>query len=42
MPQFSHLIIGGGMTGDAAAKAIRAANANATIGLISAEAVIRF
>ena len=33
--QYEYLIVGGGMTGDAAAKAIRAADAEAGIGLIS-------
>ncbi|MBS0555886.1 MAG: FAD-dependent oxidoreductase [Proteobacteria bacterium] len=35
---FDHLIIGGGMTADAAAKAIREADANARIGLVGDEA----
>ena len=34
---YDYLIIGGGMAGDAAAKAIRAADAAASIGLVSAE-----
>ena len=34
---FRYLIIGGGMTADAAAKAIRAADATGSIGVISAE-----
>ena len=34
---YDYLIIGGGMAGDAAAKAIRAADASASIGLVSAE-----
>jgi len=33
--QYEYLIVGGGMTGDAAAKAIRTADASASIGLIS-------
>ncbi len=37
MPDYSYLIIGGGMTADAAAKAIRAADPNGSIGLVSAE-----
>jgi NADPH-dependent 2,4-dienoyl-CoA reductase/sulfur reductase-like enzyme len=37
MKHYPYLIIGGGMTGDAAARAIRAADPAATIGLISAE-----
>ncbi len=35
--QYDYLIVGGGMTGDAAAKAIRAVDANAKIGLIGDE-----
>jgi NADPH-dependent 2,4-dienoyl-CoA reductase/sulfur reductase-like enzyme len=35
---FRYLIVGGGMTADAAAKAIRASDATGTIGLVSAEA----
>ncbi len=38
MTHYPYLIIGGGMTGDAAARAIRAAAPAARIGLISAEA----
>ncbi|UGB37797.1 NAD(P)/FAD-dependent oxidoreductase [Frateuria soli] len=34
---YDYLIIGGGMAGDAAAKAIRATDASASIGLVSAE-----
>jgi 3-phenylpropionate/trans-cinnamate dioxygenase ferredoxin reductase component len=34
---YDYLIIGGGMAGDAAAKAIRAADASASIGLVGAE-----
>jgi NADPH-dependent 2,4-dienoyl-CoA reductase/sulfur reductase-like enzyme len=37
MKHYPYLIIGGGMTGDAAARAIRAVDPAATIGLISAE-----
>jgi 3-phenylpropionate/trans-cinnamate dioxygenase ferredoxin reductase subunit len=37
MPDYSYLIIGGGMTADAAAKAIRAADPGGSIGLVSAE-----
>ncbi len=37
MPEYSYLIIGGGMTADAAAKAIRAADPGGSIGLVSAE-----
>lgn len=37
MKAFQYLIVGGGMTGDAAAKAIRKEDRNADIGLISAE-----
>lgn len=35
--EYDYLIIGGGMAGDAAAKAIRAADASASIGIIGAE-----
>ena len=35
--RYDHLIIGGGMTADAAAKAIREADANASIGLVGDE-----
>jgi 3-phenylpropionate/trans-cinnamate dioxygenase ferredoxin reductase component len=38
MPHYTHLIVGGGMTADAAARGIREVDAHATIGLISAEA----
>ncbi len=38
MKHYPYLIIGGGMTADAAARAIRAADPAATVGLISAEA----
>ncbi|MHB1310749.1 MAG: NAD(P)/FAD-dependent oxidoreductase [Gemmatimonadaceae bacterium] len=38
MPHFTHLIVGGGMTSDAAARGIREVDAHATIGLIGAEA----
>jgi NADPH-dependent 2,4-dienoyl-CoA reductase/sulfur reductase-like enzyme len=38
MTRYPYLIIGGGMTADAAARAIRAADPGAVIGLISAEA----
>ncbi|MBW7935417.1 MAG: FAD-dependent oxidoreductase [Gemmatimonadaceae bacterium] len=37
MTHYQHLLIGGGMTADAAAHGIREVDANATIGLISAE-----
>ena len=37
MKHYPYLIIGGGMTGDAAARAIRAADPSAAVGLISAE-----
>ena len=37
MPEYRYLIIGGGMTADAAAKAIRAADPEGSIGLVSAE-----
>ena len=37
MADYSYLIVGGGMTADAAAKAIRAADPSGSIGLISAE-----
>ncbi len=37
MPDYSYLILGGGMTADAAAKAIRAADPKGSIGLISAD-----
>lgn len=37
MPDYSYLIVGGGMTADAAAKAIRAADPNGSIGLVSAD-----
>ncbi len=37
MKHYPYLIIGGGMTGDAAARAIRATDASAVIGLLSAE-----
>jgi NADPH-dependent 2,4-dienoyl-CoA reductase/sulfur reductase-like enzyme len=36
--EYDHLIIGGGMTADAAAKAIREADANARIGMVGDEA----
>lgn len=36
-PHYAHLIIGGGMTADAAVKGIREVDSNATIGLIGAE-----
>lgn len=38
MPHYNYLIIGGGMTADAAVQGIRAVDAKGTIGLISAEA----
>jgi len=38
MKHYPYLIIGGGMTGDAAARAIRTADPSAIVGLISAEA----
>ena len=37
MTSYQYLIVGGGMTADAAAKAIRAADANGSIGIIAAE-----
>jgi NADPH-dependent 2,4-dienoyl-CoA reductase/sulfur reductase-like enzyme len=37
MPDYSYLIVGGGMTADAAAKAIRAADPGGSIGIVSAE-----
>lgn len=37
MPHYQYLILGGGMTGDAAISGIRELDANGTIGLISAE-----
>ncbi|HEY3286267.1 MAG TPA: FAD/NAD(P)-binding oxidoreductase [Gemmatimonadaceae bacterium] len=37
MTHYSHLLVGGGMTADAAARGIREIDANATIGLIGAE-----
>ncbi|OLD50406.1 MAG: pyridine nucleotide-disulfide oxidoreductase, partial [Armatimonadetes bacterium 13_1_40CM_3_65_7] len=37
MPDYTHLIVGGGMTADAAAQAIREAEPGASIGLVSAE-----
>jgi 3-phenylpropionate/trans-cinnamate dioxygenase ferredoxin reductase component len=37
MPDYTHLIVGGGMTADAAAQAIHEADPRASIGLISAE-----
>src|SRR5690606_15145887 len=37
MPSFKYLIIGGGMTADAAAAGIREVDADGTIGIISAE-----
>ncbi|HYK83313.1 MAG TPA: FAD-dependent oxidoreductase [Gemmatimonadales bacterium] len=37
MPEHTYLIVGGGMTADAAARGIREADARGTIGLISAE-----
>lgn len=37
MPDYSYLIVGGGMTADAAAKAIRAADPKGSIGLVSAD-----
>ncbi len=37
MSDFRYLIIGGGMTADAAARAIRAADANGSIGIMSSE-----
>ena len=36
--EFDYLIVGGGMAGSAAAVALRQADADATIGLLSAEA----
>jgi 3-phenylpropionate/trans-cinnamate dioxygenase ferredoxin reductase component len=38
MPQYNYLIIGGGMTADAAVQGIREADPNGSIGIISAEA----
>jgi NADPH-dependent 2,4-dienoyl-CoA reductase/sulfur reductase-like enzyme len=38
MPDYSYLIVGGGMTADSAAKAIRKVDASGSIGLLSAEA----
>jgi NADPH-dependent 2,4-dienoyl-CoA reductase/sulfur reductase-like enzyme len=38
MSQFEYLIVGGGMTGAAAARAIREVDANGSIGILSAEA----
>ncbi|HEX9614625.1 MAG TPA: FAD-dependent oxidoreductase [Bacteroidota bacterium] len=37
MPEYKHLIIGGGMTADAAVNGIRSINATDTIGIISSE-----
>ncbi|HEX4574186.1 MAG TPA: FAD/NAD(P)-binding oxidoreductase [Gemmatimonadales bacterium] len=37
MPDYTYLIVGGGMTGDAAAQGIREADARGTIGVIGAE-----
>jgi 3-phenylpropionate/trans-cinnamate dioxygenase ferredoxin reductase subunit len=37
MPHYPYLIVGGGMTADAAARAIRQADPNGAVGLISAE-----
>ena len=37
MTSYQYLIVGGGMTADAAAKAIREADANGTIGIVSSE-----
>lgn len=37
MPRFSYLIVGGGMTADAAARAMRGVDATASVGVISAE-----
>ena len=37
MPDYTYVIVGGGMTADAAAQAIREADPAGTIGLISAE-----
>jgi len=37
MPDYTYLIVGGGMTADAAAQAIRAADPKGTIGLVGAE-----
>jgi len=37
MPDYSYLIVGGGMTADAAAQAIRAADPRGSIGLVSAD-----
>jgi 3-phenylpropionate/trans-cinnamate dioxygenase ferredoxin reductase component len=37
MPDYTYLIVGGGMTADAAAKAIRAADPRGSIGLVSAD-----
>jgi NADPH-dependent 2,4-dienoyl-CoA reductase/sulfur reductase-like enzyme len=37
MPDYSYLIVGGGMTADAAAQAIRAADPKGSIGLVSAD-----
>jgi len=38
MPAYTHLIIGGGMTADAAARGIREIDAEGSIGIVSAEA----
>jgi len=37
MLQYTYLIVGGGMTADAAAQGIREVDANGTIGLVGAE-----
>src|SRR2546430_14049846 len=37
MPPYDYLIVGGGMTADAAARGIREVDANGRIGLLSAE-----
>ena len=37
MPHYTYLIVGGGMTADAAAKGIREIDSQGTVGLISAE-----
>jgi hypothetical protein len=37
MPHYKYLIVGGGMTADAAARAFRKRDPNGSIGLISAE-----
>ena len=39
MPSFKYLIVGGGMTADAAVRGLRDVDKEASIGLVSAEAV---